>query len=377
MSLFKARLSLIVIALILFIGSALAYLYLPQATITLTPATTTHEVAQAITLSKNVTDPDFKRFILPAKVVESQFTSTNTINREGGAVSPALATGQVKLINRQNDEQPLLPKTHLRHQETGAMFVTDAAVRIPPQSEIMVGITAEELGAAGNVPAGHFIIDRLPANLQDQIYGASTTPTTGGEVFDTPVSEADLNQAKDALRAQALAKAHGELTAAAGGAPIRDDLTSASIGTVTTSADVGSNATSFTVSADIQVRAFVIDEQDLLSLTLLALRAQQSEDEQFVTFDPSSFSAELVKADFERGEARTMGHLRGTFARNIESRALGVQNLAGRTPAEVNEYFTQFPSVGQVGVILRPFWVKRVPGRQAAITIIVDNPPSE
>lgn len=356
------------------VAAVLAYIYLPHATITLTPASTERTVEQDLTLTTAITEPDFKRFMLPAKVITAEHTEATIITREGGNVQNAFATGTVMLKNQQTEEQPLLPKTHLRHEATGVMFLTNEAVRIPVAGAIEVGITAKEAGSAGNVAPGKFIIDKLPADLQSRIFAESANPTTGGQVFETPITEAEINGSKDAVRQTAIDQARAELSTKAGGAVIRDDLLTTTASDVTVSVEPGSHTTSYTVTAQVTLRAFVVDEQDLLALTLLALRALPTDNEEFRAFDPGSFTAELVKADFERGSASIRGKLIGTFVQKTEPSVFDTAKIAGQTRNETVAYLEEFSSVDTATVTLAPFWVTTVPSRAGAVDITVTTP---
>jgi len=356
------------IGLVAVIG--LAYVYLPRATIAVSAATEERRVEQEILLSTAATEPDFKDFVLPARLIDKAIEEELSVQREGQGVQEDFARGTVTLINTLNEEQPLRTQTHLRHADTGVYFLLDQAVRLPVQGSLEVNVTAEEVGAAGNVPAGRFIIDRLPAELQDAIYAESSSAFTGGEVFDTPLTEDELVRAQDTILEEARRRAQAELTGETGGAPLREDLTTVEIEEQQATADVGSRATSYTVRARIRARAFVVDENDLLSLTLLALRSQLPADEEFISFNPDSFGAEILRADFEQGEARIRGTLTGNVARKAGPAVFAAENLAGRSEAEVAEYFQQFDSVSSVDVRLSPFWVQTVPSRPEATEIV-------
>lgn len=358
------------------VGTVAVFQYLPSARIVVTPTTSERSVTQAITLASTVTEPDFKRYVLPAKVVRHEVTERVTVQREGGAVREEQARGKIRLYNKQDDEQPLLPQTHLRHEATGVFFLTDQAVRIPPQGDVEVAVTAKEAGKRGNVPAGRFVVDKLPASLQRVVYGESEAAFTGGEVFDTPLAEAELEAALAQVEQKARERARGELTTQTGGAALREDLVNLSVHERRATAAVGSRATTFEAIARVEVRAFQVNENDLLSLTLLALRNEKRENEEFVAYTPESFQVEFLRADFERGEARINGHLRGEFAQSLPSTALAANNLAGRTEAEVQDYFQKIDGVKQVEVSLSPFWVTTVPARAAAVAIEVADPQS-
>lgn len=357
------------------IAAGLSYVYFPRATILISPASFTTTVEQTITLSVAAQEPDFRRYALPARLVTAEVEESKTINRSGGAVTEDFARGVVTLHNEQDEEQPLLPKSHLRHEATGVFFLTDQAVRVPPHGQVTMPITAKEKGPAGNVSAGKFIVDRLPPSLQEVVFAESSSDFSGGEAFDTPLSQEELMAAQNEVRGQALEKARGSLTAQAGGAAIRDELVDIQAEEITASAAVGARATRFQITMKAHARAFVVDESDVLSLTLLALRAKPGADEEFISYDPASFKITSVRSDFDRSEARITTSLTGTLARKTEPKVFEATNLAGRTRSEAEEYYKQFPSVGKVEVSFWPFWVTTVPSRPSATSVAVKNPP--
>ncbi len=349
----------------------MAGIYLPKAIIEVSPATIERSVEQKIILSAAAGEPDFVKFVLPSRVVTKEVTEQQVITRGQGETREDFAKGAVKMINKQAEEQRLLPKTNLRHGKTGVFFLTDKAVIIPPQAEIEVGITAKEAGAKGNVEAGRFVIDKLPASLQSTVYAESGQATTGGLVVDQPLTEAEKKLAEDKVLAAARERLMGEMTSAAGGALLRQDLTAFNQKELTVSADVGSQTSKLLVRAVVEAKSFIVDENDLLSLTLLNLRGAAGPDEEFVTYDPQTFSAKLIRSDFERGEAVITGSLSGTFAAKLGSALFSADNIAGLTAEEAREQLRKLPGVGEVKVLFSPFWVTSIPSRPEAVEILV------
>jgi len=365
---------LLVTAVIIMAGGLIALwavTRLPHATITITPATREQTITQTIILSAAATEPDFRRLILPARVLDETVTLKQTVRREGGEATPAAARGVVTLHNEQDAEQPLLPKTHLRHAQTGTLFLTDRAVRLPVQGSLDVPVTAKQEGAAGNVVAGKFIIEKLPASLQPFVYGENSATFSGGEVYDTPITEEELKTTKERVEAEAKDKVNVALSTAAGGAQLRDELTSVTTEQWTVSVEPGSLASRYNVTLELRARAFIADENDLLSLTLLALRDGPNGEEELSEYDPSSFTVDFSRADFEWGEAQVTTSLTGTVSRKTEASLFDTRNLSGRSAGEVAEYFGQFDSVAEVRTELSPFWIATVPTRSDAIEIVV------
>lgn len=357
----------------LLLAVVVAVIRLPKATVTIYPATYDRSVAQEITLSSTNREPDFVRFILPAKFAEAEVVESKTVTRNAGQTFDDFARGSVTMINKQAEEQRLLPKTHLRHEATGVFFLTDSAVVIPPQSEIKATVTAKEQGARGNVTAGKFVVDKLPASVQSVVFAESTTPFSGGVAAQSPLTEAEINQAKAETLQKAREKARAELSTKAGGIAINDQLISIEVREENVSAAPGSKTTEFSVSTTVAARGFFPDNNDVLSLTLLALRSSPKADEEFISYAPESFRMEIIRSDFARGEARIKGTLTGKFAQKTGPNIFKADNLAGRSQSEVQEYFKQFPSISRVDVAFSPFWVRSVPARQEATTVIIQN----
>lgn len=359
------------ILLVVIIAAVVAVSYLPNTSVLLTPKTITRVGTKDIILATKTQEPDFVHFTLPARLVERQIETSEQITRQGVTSFDDFAKGTVTLHNEQDQEQPLLPKTHLRHEASGIFFLTDAAARIPPKGEIKVSVTAEAKGPAGNVAAGKFIIDKLAANLQTVIYGQSEAPLAGGTAVDRELTQVEINQAQAQTLAKLKAQARGELTAEIGGAPIRDELVSYQTQLEEVSAAVGSKSSSFGIHTALQARAFVVDENDVLSLTLLALRGSAGTNEEFISYQPDSFKLTITRADFDRGEAQVKGELTGLFSPKLEPGVFETKNLAGLSAGEVKEYFKTFSSVGDAQITFWPFWVRSVPTRPGATTIEV------
>jgi len=362
------------LSLMVLIIGGFAYIYLPSATITISPATSDQTATQIITLSTATTEPDFEKLTLPAQFIDEEVVEEKTITRSGANISEDFARGIVTLTNDQDDEQPLLPKTHLRHESSGVFFLTDNAVRLPPRGTLDVPVTAKEKGGSGNAPPGKFIVDKLPASMQAVVFGTSQTSFTGGQVIDSPLTKDDLAKARQQIKQQAVSSVTSKVTANAGGAAINPNLIQIDIEDERTTADTGSQATDFTVSARARARAFIVDANDLLSLTLLKLRSAPASDEEFVAYNPDSFELKILQSDYARGEARFETKLTGSFARKTESTLFNPTDIIGLTAAEVQEHFLGFDSIAHVDVRLQPAWISTVPSRSGATEIVFKQP---
>lgn len=364
----RRLLAWLLLVLALAVAGTAAGLYAPRVNITIHPRVSERAVTRDIFLSTHAAQPDFTKYILPARVVEGTVEDNSRVERTGGR-SDDFARGSIVLVNERDESQALLPKTHLRHEASGSYFLTDTPATLQPHSRQSMTITAKERGAAGNVAPGRFTIEKLPASLQADVFGESTVPLAGGIRIDQPLPESELAAAREKLLESLRERLLGELTAEAGGAAIRPDLWQLTVEEEASSATAGSLASEFILRLRVRGQAFLADDTEVLGLTLLALRSSTVSDEEFVSYEPESFRVSAAKLDFAHGEARLQGTLRGSFARKIGPTVLAAENLAGLSANEVRERFQQHPAVGTVDVSFFPFWVQSVPGRAGAVEI--------
>lgn len=369
----KRALLLVGFIVVVVSSAGLSMIYLPKADISLRPIHEERTVEQQIILSAQAKEPDFVKFILPVKIVENKARVEQVVKRGEGQEKAGLARGEVRLINERDEEQNLLPKSHLRHVESGGFFLTDKPAKIPPRGELMMSVTAKEPGAAGNVSAGKFVIDKLPTSVQQIVFAESSTLFSGGIMVEEMLAEAEWNKVRETALQAAKEKAAAELWTKAGGAFIRDDLISFTDERVETSVSPGSQASSYQVMAEATARSAVVDENDLLSLTLLELREAAGPEEEFINYNPQSFQVYFARTDFDRGEIIVKGKLTGTFAKKIPSTAFSNRMLAGLSLKEAQAALKNVPGVGGAEIKLSPFWVTSVPGRPEAIEIVVES----
>lgn len=353
------------------IGLLIAVTILPRATITVHPKVVPRQLSKDIVLSSKASTPDYVRFTLPVTIVEKEIHLEKTITQKSDAVTNDFATGTVTLTNNQEEEQRLLPKTHLKHEASGVFFLTNERVVIPPHGNVSVGVIAEEKGLVGEVVPGKFIVDRLPPNLQKLVFGESTSAFSGGETVATALTQDAIDAAQKEVLENAKEQAANELTGEAKGRQIRPDLTTIEVLSQHSSAQPGSHAAAFTVEASAKARGFLVETHDIISLMTLGLRASAESDEEFIAYDAPSFELAITRTDWKTGNARVTAKLTGTYGKKISPQDLGRENLAGLSREEVIEQFKDSLAIDHVDVTFSPFWVKSVPSKETQIRIEV------
>lgn len=344
---------------------------LPHATIIVHPKVAQRNVSKDILLSSKSTTPDYIHYSLPAKIITQEATAQKTFTQSGDQISQGNSKGSVKFTNTQGTEQRLLPHTHLKYEPTGVMFLTDSPVIIPPKGTVDAPITAEGAGASGDVAPGKFLVDKFSPGLQKVVYADSTSQFSGGEVGAHSLSQQDIDAAKKQALDDATKQALDKIKQQAGGAEVRQDLLSVSTEHNDASAQAGSHAVSYTANAAVQAKEFIVDSHDIISLMTLALRADVAPDEEFISYDPASFSLTISQTDWNAGQAKISATLTGTYAKKIGTTELSENNLSGLSRQELSNHFTTFPSIGTVDIALWPFWVTSAPSNLNQINVEV------
>lgn len=367
--------SVFFIAFLLVAGAATltAFTLLPHATITIHPMQDTRKLTKDILLDGKTTTPDYVRFTLPTKIVEEELSVSKTFENGGGTPIQDFAKGNITFSNSQDSEQRLLPKTQMRHVDSGIIFLTDTPVAIPANGTLTVSVTAKEKGPRGDVPPGKFIVEKFARGLQEAVPAQSIAAFSGGESTDTEITQEALTSAQQTVLDQAKQDAVAKLSTKAGGASIRPDLINIEILSQNVSASAGSKALKYTAQANVKARGFVVDTHDIVSLMTLALRASVGSDEEFISYDTSSFTLTIAQTDWAAGQARVSASLMGTYAKKIGSGELATDNLSGLSKKEIIDRFSNSHAIGSVEVALSPFWVKSAPSKKNQIDIRIEQ----
>lgn len=190
----KTLIWLLVLALILFFGAA-GYLFYEQPD--RIPIFGERFLPKVIPLEFSLQikteEPIFGRVLEVEKEMSKLFPAT------GKRIIEGQAKGKVKIFNNTLYNQTLVSGTRLYREEEGVTFRTKEQVTVPAGGAVEVEVYADEIGAAGDVLPGKFIIPGLPISLQKLIYAESEEPMTGGATEVKIVSADDIEKAKEKL----------------------------------------------------------------------------------------------------------------------------------------------------------------------------------
>jgi len=212
-----------VLALALIVGGVGAYLFLPTATVVITPREgSIGPIELRITASPSATEPDQAAKIVPALTRDLDVEVSQTFAVTGKRVEEVAAKGEVRFDNFNPVSSNTIPRGSIVSTRSGVAFRTDRGVTIdaarfdPSTSTIRpasatVAITAVDPGTGGNVAQD--TITRVPRG-ENNTFLDVTNPnaTKGGKRDEFPrVAQADIDKATTALRAQLTKKFQEQL----------------------------------------------------------------------------------------------------------------------------------------------------------------------
>ncbi len=202
------------LALVILVAGVGAYLFLPSATIVVTPKEQSlGPVAMTIEADPGATAPDATSDppVVPAETVTVDVATSGTFPATGKRVEQAKATGIVRFRNKDFTSSNTIPGGSIVSTPNGTRFRTMATVTVP-RADIVglqvfpktasVKVTAVKAGTEGNVEPNTITV--IPRG-EDPISLDVNNPdaTTGGKHDEFPkVTQADVDGAMTSLTAQ-------------------------------------------------------------------------------------------------------------------------------------------------------------------------------
>jgi hypothetical protein len=369
-------------------GVTAAFLLLPSAEITLTPATERIGPLELnVTAQSGVTRPDVVNLLVPATRFTFDVEATETFAASGVKVTETIATGEVTFSSLNTGNSNKIDKGAIVETESGIEFRTVAEVNLPPAeigivdgkfvvipSTEKVGVEAVAPGLSGNVAAGTIVVVPKEENPQRTTV-TNDAATAGGSHTETPqVQQADIDAALRALDL-ALGIAFDEQIASRAEVPDGTILFPETkvLGESTPSVDpatlVGLDAADFELGLAAQGTVLGADPGPVA--TLAEARIRSAVDDGFRLVEES-----IVIEDGQpivAGTAITFPvTVRATEIRIVDTGAL----LARVRGLGLPQARTVLQEYGTVQILVWPDWVTSIPTAESRATLTIAEPSS-
>jgi len=371
-----------IIAFVIGIVGGVAYLVVPGAIVTVTPAEQLVEASVDITADPSLltNDVDVENAIIPTRILPLEIEDTASIPTTGvQTLDSVLAIGSVVFINRTANEINI-PLATIVSTGTGTpiMFRTTLDIILPAgegqEIEAPIEAMPASSGTMGNVE-GNFI-NVVVGTLEGSISVLNRVPTFGGENRTVNVvTESDRELLLGAMRQQLQSRAYVEMQPQLTATQFIIDesirITEERADATIFSAEVGDVTDTLTLTMRVTVEAIAVDEQ-LGQQIVFARMANQIPRGRIIQSDTITY---------QRGAASVNPDGTIIFTMNGSALVTGQINvgqlqerLAGRTRSNALTYLQNEVDLTETSlptITISPDWFGRLPILPQRITIVI------
>jgi hypothetical protein len=369
-----------VVGLAVVVLAVAGYLFLPTATIALTPRRDTiGPISLTVSADPLATAVDPTDNVVPAVQLEVPVEAARTFKTTGSRVDETAARGSVVFTNYDTSSGVTIPSGSVVSTEGGIAFRTQSTVILQPAGILpftprsdSTNVTAAKTGEAGNVPANTIRVVPQGQN-PDLLKVNNPNPTSGGTHTETPVvTKAEVDKAVATLQAD-LQKAFDAAIADGAGAPADATLFPATkaLGVVTPAVDpktiVGKEVEEFDLRLTATGTVIAVDPRPIADIARAQLTAQVATDHRLI---PDSVVIDVGEGGVgEDGQVTFQATAQAIQVAIVDANALR-SLVKGKTPAEAEAALVPF---GRATVTLWPAWVSTVTSVDARLTVTVDD----
>ncbi len=377
----RRALAILLLVMLLTGIMAAGYIFLPSATITLTPAREHLDVTIRVIADPGARDADLTAHVIPATLLGVEIEESATVETTGTETVDAVPSRGTIVFTNLTNQAVTIPAGTTVSTSVGAIirFRTLEPVNIAGQQGAIAVVANEALpefvGPTGNVPA--YSIDHLDGPLATILTAQNYDPTTGGAVpVNRVVSQADHDRLLAAVRQAIQQRALGELTSLLGGGqaiiPETVHIAEERPEWTAFSAAVGEQTDVVSLMMRARVEAVVIDDRMVNQVAFAGL-TERIPAGQVVVPHTMTFTRGGIEALDPNGRVTFLASVASDVTQAVDADQLR-RNLAGRTYDEVIAYLYQnlkLAPTASPGIIIWPEFFGRMPVLPGRITIIL------
>jgi hypothetical protein len=376
-------LGLAIAGLAIVVLAVAAWLFLPAASIAITPRAEPISVELTVSADPTVTTADPAAGVVPAVRLDVPVQASQTFNTTGVHVEQTSAAGEVTFSNYNPVASNTVPAGSIVSTEGGIRFRTLAGVTIPAGTFVLpnvipstrrVAVQAVKPGTDGNVPANAIRVVPQGEN-PDFLKVNNANPTDGGTRTETPeITQAELDKAVAQLETQ-LHQTFEDTIAAGAGAPADTTLfpATAVLGPSVPDPDpktlVGQAVPTYDLALSATGSVIAVDPRPVNEIATKQLEGKIGADHQLV-----DGSIDVVVGEGTVGEDGQVSFQATARAQRIPilDAALLRSLVKGKTQAEAEAALAPY---GAAKIVLWPSWASTVTGFDSRLDLTVQGPP--
>ncbi|MEK7653561.1 MAG: hypothetical protein AAB358_03710 [Patescibacteria group bacterium] len=336
-----------------------------QATIIITPNEQPVNLSFNVEVKKNPTADELaEKEVVTGSLVSEPMEATSTFPVLSTQTVESVNVGRVKITNQSSRSQPLVKTTQLQ-AGSGVVVRTVESVTVPAGGSAVVEVYPKDPADFSDIAKdSKLTIIKLNPALQDQIFGTASDALTKEPHEVKVLSESDINRAKDEISKKILAEAKAELK------PESDNELTVRILNFKINKKIGDRTDDFIMTVSARADLLQIDNSQLTDLIKRKIASLNLGGLKFENINPNNLTYTILDPDLAGSALVKVEYAISTII-DENNEIFNRENLAGKTVAEVKNYFSQFELVKEAEVLVSPYWQKTLPKQASKIKIII------
>lgn len=322
------RVLLVIFAVVLIIGLAFGYVFLPYASASVQLKTQDYTKEFEAQVSRTATEIDPKNAIVPGSLVTVEREETKQFASTGTKEIGDKATGKMTISNGYDTSSHKYAKG-TRFTSQGKAFLADSDFSVDAATLSLSGgnvnitpgtgtvtVTAEEAGESYNLAAGNYVIVGAPSKIT-----AKGSDMSGGTTKQLKVvTDKDLSDAEASLKNQVTESTKNEIKdkATASGAVLLLGSLVSEVLSESHSKDAEAEADGFDFTIKIKTFTLSFNERDLRSMATAMISDEIKANQMLVNPDKSELTYELKESDRNVELAKLKVTFKGKVAPKME-----------------------------------------------------------
>ncbi|MBI4713691.1 hypothetical protein HY771_00680 [Candidatus Uhrbacteria bacterium] len=269
------------------------------------------------------------------------------------------AVGEVTITNEMSSAQPLVATTRLLSPD-GMLFRLKKGVTVPAKGSVKAEVYADQKGASGNIAPTTFTIPGLSPAKQKLVYAKSDVAFIGGVQYKSVLSQEEIDQAVESLKAEILEDAksilRSETEKTYDGETFFVDIIKKEI-----NAKAGDEVGVFNVTLSVEISGVFYDNTALTKIIEKKLYEGIEQGKEFVDLGASERKIIVEQVNVKQGIVRLHVIQVGRAIPSRVNQAFHVGRFVGMSESEVRELLVKEGLAENVKVQFFPFWVRTIP----------------
>lgn len=344
-----------------------AFIYLPRAKATVYMKSEGKPVSIDITGAKDA-KLDVEKAVIPTQVIEVTKDGSKKFPASGKKDAGTKASGVVRVSNLSGSSITIA--TFIPKGRTDLIYTASSPATIADGDTVNVTVSAQNAGESYN---GFSNSDFAPAKgeIGGLLLRSTAAGMTGGTTKQvTVVTQGDINSAKDTLSKDTTTEATAEFASKTSDLKVLDGTKKTEVISATASPAVDQEATDFTLTIKVSVKALAINAKDLGSIVKAEVTRQLGGTRQIIDDGSSTVELRVDSADLEAGTMAGTITTTAYVASKLDQDKVKAE-LTGLNNTQATNYLTALDGVESSKLDYFPPFIRIFPRIKNNITLTI------